>query len=293
MNLFDQLVTQAIKNQGKLAPLRVVVEKELLHHDILREMSEAGLLGNLTFIGGTCLRACYGSNRLSEDLDFTGGQNFNCAMLKDLSHTLISRLHKKYGLDIVVSEPTRETGNVDTWKIKVTTRPEQKNLPLQRINIDICAIASYDIHPVMLRNHYNVDMGTSGLIIRAESRQEILADKFIALALRPNRLKNRDLWDIIWLKQQNINTPVDLVSKKIVDRGYSTTKFRALLEQRKQYLKDSPDAYSDFVWEMKRFLQPQVVANTVENAGFWIFLTDLVAVECDLVIDNLHKYSNK
>jgi predicted nucleotidyltransferase component of viral defense system len=49
------------------------VEKELLHHDILREMSMAGLLKNLTFIGGTCLRACYGSSRLSEDLDFTGG----------------------------------------------------------------------------------------------------------------------------------------------------------------------------------------------------------------------------
>jgi predicted nucleotidyltransferase component of viral defense system len=69
MSLFDSLVSQALKAQGELAPLRVVVEKELLHHDILREMSAAGLLHSLTFIGGTCLRACYGSNRLSEDLD--------------------------------------------------------------------------------------------------------------------------------------------------------------------------------------------------------------------------------
>jgi len=36
-------------------------EKELLHHDILRELSAAGLLAGLTFIGGTCLRACYGA----------------------------------------------------------------------------------------------------------------------------------------------------------------------------------------------------------------------------------------
>ncbi len=72
MNLFDQLVLQAMKNKAELAPLRAVVEKELLHHDIIREMSVAGLLDTLTFIGGTCLRACYGSNRLSEDLDFTG-----------------------------------------------------------------------------------------------------------------------------------------------------------------------------------------------------------------------------
>lgn len=36
MNLFDQLVTEALKNQPTLISLRIVVEKELLHHDILR-----------------------------------------------------------------------------------------------------------------------------------------------------------------------------------------------------------------------------------------------------------------
>ena len=38
MSLFDQLVDQALKNQLELSPLRAVVEKELLHHDIIREM---------------------------------------------------------------------------------------------------------------------------------------------------------------------------------------------------------------------------------------------------------------
>jgi hypothetical protein len=46
---------------------------------------------------------------------------------------------------------------------------------------------------MVLRNHYGIDMGTSGLIIQAESRAEIFANKLVALALRPNRLKNRDL----------------------------------------------------------------------------------------------------
>jgi len=57
MNLFDQLVSEALRNQQGLSPLRTVVEKELLHHEILREMSRAGLLATLTFVGGTCLRA--------------------------------------------------------------------------------------------------------------------------------------------------------------------------------------------------------------------------------------------
>lgn len=64
MSLFDDLVNEALRSRADLATLRPVVEKELLHHDILREMSGAGLLAGLTFIGGTCLRACYGSPRL-------------------------------------------------------------------------------------------------------------------------------------------------------------------------------------------------------------------------------------
>lgn len=55
MSLFDHLVSQAINTHGNLTQLQPVVEKELLHHDIIREMSGAGLLTHLTFIGGTCL----------------------------------------------------------------------------------------------------------------------------------------------------------------------------------------------------------------------------------------------
>lgn len=88
MNLFDRLVDQALQGQTGLKSLRVVVEKELLHHDILREMSAAGLLKGLTFIGGTCLRACYGANRLSEDLDFTAGASFRHEALSDLGSSV-------------------------------------------------------------------------------------------------------------------------------------------------------------------------------------------------------------
>jgi len=270
-------------------PLRVVIEKELLHHDILREMSGAGLLDRLTFVGGTCLRTCYGSNRLSEDLYFTGGHDFKRATLNDLGRVLTRSLYRKYGLHVTVSEPTRETGNVDTWKLKVNTRPEQKNLPVQRISIDICAIPSYDSRPVLLRNHYNVDMGTSGLIVRAQSRQEILADKIVALALRPNRVKNRDLWDIGWLKQHNIDVPLDLVVKKIEDYQCNIENFLALLDDRKQTLLGVPDANSNFIWEMRRFLPPQVVSGTVETEEFWEYLMDLIGVECDHVIHHLAK----
>ena len=52
-------------------------------------MAEVGLLLRLTFIGGTCLRACYGSHRLSEDLDFTGGADFDRMTLGGLGPLLL------------------------------------------------------------------------------------------------------------------------------------------------------------------------------------------------------------
>jgi len=284
MSLFDQLVKQALKKQTDLSPLRGVVEKELLHHDILREMSVAGLLGELTFIGGTCLRACYGSNRLSEDLDFTGGGDFKREILSDLGDTLVNRLQIKYGFTVEVSEPTRETSNVDTWKLKVVTRPEQKDLPVQKINIDICAIPSYDRRPMVLRNYYGVDMGTAGLIIQAQSREEILADNIAALALRPNRLKNRDLWDIGWLRQQNIKLPLDLVPRKVTDHQRSKSEFMKLLDKRRMELLDNPQLHTDFIREMRRFLPPQIIAETIEQEPFWDYLTHLVAEECEKVL---------
>lgn len=284
MNLFDRLVDEAMKARPGLKSVRAVVEKELLHHDILREISAAGLLAGMTFIGGTCLRACYGSPRLSEDLDFTGGAAFTRETLGPLAPVLEDRLETKYGLKVHVEEPVKESEGVDTWKMTVITRPGRRDLPPQRIHIDICAIPSHDRRPMMLRNFYGVDMGTSGLIIQAQSREEILADKMVALAFRPNRIKNRDLWDIVWLKQQGIEMPLALISPKIADHRRLVPEFTALLRERLALLNDDPEVRLGFVNEMRRFLPAQVVAGTVEKEEFWRYLADLVQGEGKLAI---------
>jgi predicted nucleotidyltransferase component of viral defense system len=284
MSLFDQLVDEALRNLPQFAPLRVVVEKELLHHDILREMSRAGFLQKLTFIGGTCLRTCYGSSRLSEDLDFTGGADFARQALAELGPVLVERLETKYGLPVEVGEPIREEGNVDTWKLRVVTRPDRRHLPAQRINIDICALPSHDRRPMMLRNHYAVDMGTSGLILQVQSREEIFADKIVAFAMRPNRLKNRDLWDIHWLHQQGVILPVELVPRKVADRGLDLADFLGRLEQRQNLLLAEPSCRKEFLAEMRRFLPPAVVGETLTQDAFWAFLVDLVANQCERVM---------
>ena len=277
MSLFDVLVDEAIRNNPELAVLRPVVEKELLHHDILRLMSDAGLLVRLTFIGGTCLRACYGSERLSEDLDFTGGADFDPSRLSGLAKALVNGLQEKYGLPVEVSEPVRERGNVDTWKVKVQTRPERKDLKSQRIHIDICSIPSHEPRPMMLRNRYGVDMGTSGLILRAQSREEILADKFIALAFRPNRIKNRDLWDIAWLERQGVALNADFIDYKIVDHHITTSVFLESLTARIGIIGADPSIREDFRDEMRRFLPAGPIVDTALSDDYWRYLQAILA----------------
>lgn len=287
MSLFDQFVDEALRSHAELGTLRPVVEKELLHHDILREMSEAALLAKLTFIGGTCLRACYGSDRLSEDLDFTGGENFRRDDLEGLGRTLTENLQTRYGLEVKVSEPMKTQGNVSTWKLTVVTRPGRRHLPAQRIHLDICAIPSHDPRPTMLRNPYGVDLGTSGLILQAQSREEIFADKVIALAFRENRIKNRDLWDIGWLVRQGVKLSVDLIPAKIRDHRRQNVDFIESLRDRLAGLEADPLMREDFLKEMRRFLPSVIVRDTVEKAEYWPYLTQLLNEQLALVVTEL------
>lgn len=273
---FSEVVRLA-QEHSDLTQLRPVVEKEILHHSILRSMAEAGLLHRLTFIGGTCLRACYGSNRLSENLDFTGGSGFTAEQLTDLGRTLADGVRNTYGLDLVVSPPLREDGNVSTWKIKVITHPDSRHLPQQRIHIDICAVSSCERRPMVLRNPYGVDLGTSGLILQAESRREILADKVLALALRPNRIKHRDLWDIAWLRQQGETCDAGMVWAKCQERQVDALSFRQALSGR---LAGLPELNAAFAAEMTRFLPQQLRQTSVDQPGFWDYLSETVLETC-------------
>lgn len=276
MIMFDKVVNEALKNQPKLMQLRAVVEKEILHHDILLAMRNAKLLTKLTFMGGTCLRSCYGGVRLSEDLDFTGGLDFNKESLIDLGKVITNTLKNKYGLNVHVLEPKKDKDLVDTWKIRIETRGPSKHLPAQRINIDICALKSYDIRPQMILNPYGVDFGTSGLVINAQSLEEIYADKLIAFALRPNRIKYRDIWDISWCYSRNISPNIDLIPLKIKDRKIDPSFFLEEYKCRVDAMENDAELVKEFKTEMRRFLTLEYTGDETRLEDIWKFTTHLL-----------------
>ncbi|MBO4508121.1 MAG: nucleotidyl transferase AbiEii/AbiGii toxin family protein [Spirochaetaceae bacterium] len=273
MTNFDAFVSQAISQNAEYPTLRNVIEKELLHYDILRCMNEAGFLKNLTFMGGTCLRDCYGSPRLSEDLDFTGGFDFSKESMKEFGSVIERTIRNKYSLPVTVTEPTKETGNTETWKIKIITRPERPDFPAQKINIDICMLPSHQRKVLMIKNRYGVNMGMDGTLLYAESLSEILCDKLIAFARRPNRVKNRDLWDIHWLSQKNVNVNKDLLLQKLNDRRISESDFWQLYKNR---LAEIKSGQKDFLFEMRRFLIPSAFSEQFTSEMWWEYLINLL-----------------
>jgi predicted nucleotidyltransferase component of viral defense system len=275
MNLFDKLVEQALINKKDCATLRIVVEKELFHQDILRILSQKNLLKNLTFIGGTALRSCYGSHRLSEDLDFTGGVNFSRESLNELKDLLVDEIAKKYGFEVMITEPAQDKTNVSTWRVRIQTRPAQKNLPSQHIHLDICSIPSYEKKPMLLLNPYGIDMGTTGLIIQTESKSEIYIDKLIAFALRP-QLKFRDLWDMAWLHQQGTIPSYSLLTLKLQDHQSTPSTFKTMLEERILLVSKEKQLEIDFTKEMMRFLPKDIMDSILHQEGYWAFLTELL-----------------
>ncbi len=271
MSLFDDLVEAALRHRPEVAILRPVVEKEILHHEILRIMNQADLLRNLVFMGGTCLRLCHGSPRLSEDLDFATAlaDAELTSELVQLGVILPEKLHEKYDLPVVVDAPERTEGDVRTWKVRITTRPGRRDLPLQRINIDVQTLSALDPVPMALRNPYRVDLGTMGLIIATESMSEILVDKVIAIALRPNRIKNRDLWDLGWLDQHDVPLRTDVLETKLSNRGIAVEAFRDLYATRCAELDGGHDR---FVFEMRRFLAPQLAEQSISRPEYYEYL---------------------
>jgi predicted nucleotidyltransferase component of viral defense system len=275
--LFDDHVQRALEGvRDQQRSLMPAIEKEILHHDIIRELHEHGFLSGLILFGGTNLRLCHGSNRLSEDLDFKGGPDFDPRQMNGMTSVLSKAFGQKYGLVASVEDPRSQEGNTKTWTIRINTRPGSKSEKQLRIDLDICTLTAYEHAPAVIANHYAIDLGTTGLVIRSQSTRETLTDKVLAIALR-NRLQPRDLWDFAWLYQKPANRVPTRVAEKIKEHGVTIREFSRRLADRMMGMK-SEGRRTTFVSELVRFL-PAGFIKTAKDPTFWEYLVGALREE--------------
>jgi hypothetical protein len=273
---FSALVDRAMTQPG-LAHMRPVVEKELLHYDILFSLDDDGLLDKLTFQGGTSLRLCYGAPRYSEDLDFAGGSDFSSEKAGQIRACIEKHIGHRYGLEVSVKEPKElkhdpqyDGVNVDKWQVSVVTAPERRDIPQQRVKIEVASIPAWTREPRSL--HINYDFlpdGYGDTLILTETLNEIVADKLVSLVNTEKYVRHRDIWDLRWLKQKNAEIDITLVKKKLED--YRVTEYTDKLESMRERLPDIIQGES-FRNEMRRFLPGDVWERTLEKEKFSIFL---------------------
>jgi len=285
---FKQYVDMALANNAELSSMRPVIEKELLHYEIFNALDESGLLKNLVFQGGTSLRLCRGSDRFSEDLDFAGGKTFTAASMEKIKECVSRRIGDRFGLLVTVKEPKHKEGGtvtVDKWVISIETAPGARDVPRQKIKLEIANIPAYTREAIPLRLNYSVLEGMNRVVVVTETIDEILADKIVALPTSiakieegkliatPSKTRYRDIWDMAWLMEQGAKLNTEMVNAKISD--YGIREFERLLDYSIQSI-PSIASSATFEAQMRRFIRKTAHGNAFGKPGYSDYLANTV-----------------
>ena len=278
---FAWMVQRALQDSS-LVSIRPVIEKELLHYEILFALNEKGFLRELVMQGGTCLRLCYGNSRLSEDLDFAGGVDFSAHTLAGMADSIERSVGSRYGLKVTVKQPrdllteSRRAGiKAAKWQIAVQTAPKRPDIPSQKIRIEVANVPAYTRNALPLHSNYDfLPDSYRRFLIFAEDCSEIMADKLIALPTALKRLRYRDIWDLAWLARRNSDLNPKLVANKLTD--YQVDNYR---QKSRAMAKRLPAIVHSrqFRMQMQRFFPADVYAQTLANREWLDYLAECVA----------------
>jgi predicted nucleotidyltransferase component of viral defense system len=264
-----------IRSRGIEAEMTQNLIMEAIHLHLLSALSEAGVLQHVVFRGGTALRLCYGGERYSEDLDFvcgTAGASLKDAALDALVDKALDitrkTLERDFDIDAALitlkrpAQPEIVKGGgvaVVAWQIVVPLDPARR-APKSRVKIEFANVPSYEFKPSVVSAMPGL-VQIQDVILNAETPNEILADKAVALTAR-KVLKFRDVWDV-WYLVNKLSAAPDraMVLKKIADYGIhdATGKANARIDE---LAKDATAAA--FFAEMKRFLPSARVAQMAQ-----------------------------
>ncbi|EQD78193.1 hypothetical protein B1A_02378, partial [mine drainage metagenome] len=158
-----------------------------------------------------------------------------------------------YGLSVEVDEdlPNEEDNvPVGRWKSKILLPNYDKSVKQNYvIHLEVAKVPTYtsEVRPIQVISN-SVAYGYRSLMLKVESKEEILADKIVALGAR-DYLKPRDLWDIHMLTQDRVALNTDFVRLKINDYHLDYAKFLQQLRERTTLLRQ-PSTVSAFQKEL-------------------------------------------
>ncbi|MBI2981697.1 MAG: nucleotidyl transferase AbiEii/AbiGii toxin family protein [Deltaproteobacteria bacterium] len=157
----------------------------------------------LIFYGGTCLRICFGLNRMSEDVDFETPDSFN---KKDFSHEIGNYFSKSIQFDRVsVHAPGKGISRVEL-RFPVLRDLGLSTHESENLIIKVEVNPTKQIYPTELKT---VSEDRFSFVIRHYDLPTLMAGKMIACLervweKRGIKVKGRDYYDLIWYMQKGI-----------------------------------------------------------------------------------------
>lgn len=195
---------------------------------------------NVIFKGGTCLRLIYGSERYSEDLDFTVNGSLDFlkkvfAQMADVFPGISFKIRKTLSMGKTF---------LLTYKGGISPYPLYMNLDFsfrEKTGMPEKSLIDCRDYPFLFTNQ-----------VSHMSKEEILAEKIRALLTRE---KGRDLYDIWYLLSHNVSLDKILTAKKL--DFYQENAFK--LENLKKRIKEFPKEV--FVSDLRPFVSRSRRAN--------------------------------
>lgn len=191
---------QNISNENGIDKYSIL--REIIQISFLEELYRLPLSKKIFFKGGTALKILFGSNRYSEDLDFT--TSLDNKEIERITNDVTSQLNKVYP-DLTVKSLDTLAGISKKISLPVEISSQSLTIKLdfsQRENvIDPRTGTIFTKLPV-----------TTSSIIQHLSDEEILAEKYRAII---NRVKGRDLYDFLFLLKRGVKFNRNLVNEKL------------------------------------------------------------------------------
>jgi len=206
-------------------PLRVILKETLQIYSL------AAIYGHPTseqivFQGGTCLRLIYGGPRYSEDLDFV--TSLAPGALSDLFDPVqreMAKLGPLFEGDIYM-RIQKSTEEITRWKLYLQSARQSETTS---VSLEFAPYPAYTSRMAVLSPPEGMP-GLPLVVVRAETAEEIMADKVTAIAGR-KYVKGRDVFDLWWLKSRGIEVEAGMVEKKLSDYGVPPERAKENLER--------------------------------------------------------------
>lgn len=204
-------VVEESKRKNLAKSLTINLLKEVLEYYVLNYIYSSNYGKKMIFTGGTCLRICYGLNRLSEDLDFDQIEPINKQQLidsllkyfrSDWQYKQIEANISGVGGKIYLKFPIlAELGLVDNKSEmkKLFIKVEIDKNPSTKYQADITPISQYGFN----------------FLVRSYDLPTLMANKINAVLNRTWQskskitFKGRDYYDLLWFLQNGIKPNMD------------------------------------------------------------------------------------